>query len=532
MPKWNMKKNFVILLLLIPLLFSLHPDRVYATRVKGNQDFIGLHLDDTATPTETLTPTPTSTPIATPTVTPTASSIPAPSATNYARPLMELISYSSKPDAPKPGDEFTLNMVIKNIGASKGQYIQINFPSDNFIPLGNGGVYTIPDLDVDTSYKIKQTFILSPSSGEGIKTLSIGVSYVDRNGTSYSDKLSLAISVGSQTTTSNYVANTATPTSRPGAGSQLIIKGFSVDPAIIEPGSVFILKMQIENIGDQKATKVSLLFGGGSLSDNGINGSSGNLSIFGLLNSSNIIPLGDIEPGQDVSFNQTVIANNVNTAGAYNLRISFVYFDNKGNKVLDDQMLVLQVMTKPRIMVDFFTPIQSFSNQPTILPLRITNSRPATLYNEKIEISGPGWTIFPPTLLVGKIDGDDSWIAENLSGTSSQIGLTDLNIDIYYYDDFNRVQKLSNPIKIQVQDGAGRSFTDFTPQPGSPGLSPGINSNNPPAMAENSGQAISTNLIFRFILGILGLDSASEPTSGNYQDSLVPNQPIVVSPAP
>jgi hypothetical protein len=536
-----MKKKFLVLLLVLSCWFSLYPKSVFAGNLEQGLRSVAFQSTDVATPTETAAPAATLTPIPPPTETSTSTSVPVPTSTDtpipaalsptaYTRPLMVITSYSSKPSAPKPGEEFTLSVVIKNIGVSTGQYIQVSFPSDNFIPLENGGVFSVPDLEANTSYKIKQNFILSPSIGEGIKTITVGVNYVDHNGTAFSDKLNLAVSVASAATTGYAAAPTATPTTLPGVVAQLNIKSFSVEPAILEPGSVFKLNMQIANIGGQKASKSSMIFGGGSLSGSGIDGSSGNLSVFGLLNSSNIIPIGNIEAGEEIPVSQTVIVNNVNAAGAYNLRISFIHYDDKGGKFLDDQLIVLQIMTKPRIIVDFYTPFQSVLNQPVAIPLRITNSRSTAIYIEKIEIKGDAWDITPPIIQVGKIDGDDNWTVENLTGTALKTGATELIVDIYYFDDFNRVQKISTPINIQILGGLGDSPIAPTAIPGNNSLNDEVN---------NGSQTNPTSIIYRFILGIFGLDS-SVPANNNYLDSLAPSnvqdgqEPtnVSVSPAP
>ena len=515
-----MKKKYRILYLSIALFCSLIPSNVFAHNLEQDRTskvFQGVSTSTstptpTSTPTSTDTPTPTSTPTSTDTPTPTSTptstdtptTIPPPTnvpvlqvpiqvaiATNYARPMISMINYSSMPNIPKPGEEFVLSMDIKTIGVSTGKYIQVSFLSENFIPLENGGLFSIPDLRAGASYTIIQKFILSPSTPEGINIISVDLKYGDVNGSPpFADKLSVAISVGSG------AANN---------GVKLNIRSFSADPALLEPGSQFKLSMQIANIGEQKASDVTMIFGGGSLSGNGAGGSTANLSTFGLLNSSNIIPLGSIEPGVIVDFNQTVVVNNVNTAGAYPLNISFLY---DGDKVLD-QMIVLQVVMKPRIFVDFYDDYSAILNQNTNLPVRITNSRSSAIYIEKIEIHSPAWEVSPSVFQVGKIDGDDQWIPERLSGTSSQVGLTQLTIDIYYFDDFNQIQKISIDYPVEVED----EFLAIAVTPISNENDNGNDSFNSQSEIPETNFTKFMKYFLRIIRGLFGLDS-SNPLAG------------------
>ena len=454
----------------------------------------------------------TPTPIFTMTVSPIPSLVSTftPVVTSYGRPMMVLISYSTSPQVIEPDEEFVLTMVVKNLGTTTGKFIQAAFQGEEILPLENGGIYSIGDLAINTSYRLDQTFVLKAGSSTGTKIVPVTLSYVDPNGDPYTDKFNIVITTGGSPV-SNYVPSTATPTGLPGSGPQVAIRGFSAEPSMIEPGSMFNLKIQIENIGEKEAHKISMIFGGGTLNEMGINGGSGELSTFGLMNSSNLVSLGSLKAGEIREINKMVFVNNVTQAGAYNLRLSFIYYDDKGEKILDDQIISLLVVTKPRLTVDFYSVVNANLGDAVSIPLRINNTRSTPVYLQKIIVTSAGWTFTPQVLVenVGKIEGEDNWLAENLSGVPSQTGLTDINVQVYYYDDFNHIQSIDYTVNLYVQPAIPITLPTGTPDSsGFSPVDPSSQQETTTPQLENPVDKTSTNLFTRFLLGLFGLDSS------------------------
>ena len=84
---------------------------------------------------------------------------------------------------------------------------------------------------------------------------------------------------------------------RPQIKPQLVITGIETDVDPIQPGSIFNLKLSITNLGKVDAKGVTMVLGGGvtprdqtgTQQPGGVSGSSGDLTNFAPLGSSNLV---------------------------------------------------------------------------------------------------------------------------------------------------------------------------------------------------------------------------------------------------
>ena len=105
-----------------------------------------------------------------------------------------------------------------------------------------------------------------------------------------------------------------------------------------------------------------MVLGGGATSTSGsstpvaggVSGSSGELTNFAPLDSSNLVYMGDLKQGASTTLSQKLIVNTSTQPGVYTLKISFVYTNSKGNQVVDDQVITLLVYSLPQVQIDFY----------------------------------------------------------------------------------------------------------------------------------------------------------------------------------
>jgi hypothetical protein len=137
------------------------------------------------------------------------------------RPLILLESSVINTDRLKPGDQFTLDFTLKNVGTSTALNMLVTFgsvqrnnsnggndttnsdssssttttASTSFAPLGSGGTQFVGDLGVDGDVSLTQDFIVSASLESGIYALPITASYTRDDGSNATDTFNATVVV-------------------------------------------------------------------------------------------------------------------------------------------------------------------------------------------------------------------------------------------------------------------------------------------------------------------------------------------------
>ena len=141
-----------------------------------------------------------------------------------------------------------------------------------------------------------------------------------------------------------------------------MITGYETDVDPLQPGSIFDLKIDVTNLGKADAKAVTMVLGGGvSPGDQsgtpqagGVSGSSGDLTNFAPMGSSNLVFIGDIKQGETISTSGTFVTNVSTQPGVYTLKVSYLYSDAKGNRIVDDQVITLLVFSLPQVEISFY----------------------------------------------------------------------------------------------------------------------------------------------------------------------------------
>ncbi|HSL42627.1 MAG TPA: IPT/TIG domain-containing protein [Anaerolineales bacterium] len=429
---------------------------------------------------------------------PTATSAPAP----VVRPQIAVENYRTKPENVQYGQEFTLIVKLRNEGEAQAFNVQATFASSSFLPLRNGGVNIVGDLGANNSKDVDQAMTAS-SYVYGIVSVDMTLSYNDASGTAYTEKFTLNIRASGG---SGVAAATATPTGV--KSSQLVITSYasSVDP--LQPGEQFKLTMTIQNTGNVRAQRVTMIVGGGSSSGSsdgtpqpgGVSGGSGEFTNFAPVGASNVQTLGDLPEGGMVQASQDLIVNVSTNPGAYPMKVTFSYLNDKGEAINDEQVITLLVYGLPSVDISFYRPPDPFFvGQPSMLPIQVVNLGKRTAVLGTMQIESENGMIENGTSLVGSLDAGGYFTLDAMV-IPEQSGPTTLNITIDYTDDFNQARTITHQLEIEVMEAMEE-----------PILEPGMEGGGeimPTPVEENTFQKI-----WRFVLGILGLDSA--PPSNN-----------------
>ncbi len=428
----------------------------------------------------------------------TAASVNLTTTAAFARPLVVVSSYSVSGGAITPGQDFNIKLVLANVGKSPASNLVISFESSDFLPRDTGGVRAITSLGAGNSVEVSQSMASSIDlAGKTIATLAGNLSYTDAAGTAYSEAFTFTVNLNEPV----YYGSSATATPTASLRPQLVVSTYQTNVDPLQPGTIFNLDLEVHNLGNADARAVTMVLGGGVSSGDGsgtpqpggVSGSGGDLTNFAPLGSSNLQYLGDVTSGMTMKATSQLIVNVNTQPGAYPLKLSFVYTDSKGNRIVDDQVITLLVYSLPQVEVSFYRdPGMLFTGQPNMLPLQVTNLGRKSSVLGNMKVTAEGADVTNNTMLVGTLD-PGGYFTLDAQLMPFQAGPLTLNITINYTDDFNQPRLIETKLDVMVEEMP-------TPEPG---MGEGTNGEMPPVVVEET----FWDKVLRFVKGLLGLDS-------------------------
>ncbi len=440
------------------------------------------------------TPTQAPTAIEEQTATPTEEEV-------FSRPVVVIESFSLSKSPVRPGTSFDLVLNFVNSGGSDATNIIVVFDTATFLPQETGGVGSIPWIPPTGDRSLEQQFWASEDLwGDTVGTIVVHVTYTDSGGASYSENFTLSINIEQP----NWVVKpTATPTPMSVIRPQLVIDSYTADVDPLQPGTMFKLQVDVRNLGNANAKGVTMVLGGGSVADNGagtpqagVSGSGSDLSTFAPLGSSNLVYLGDLEQGKTLSSTPRLIVNVSANPGAYPFKVSFVYNDEKGVRIVDDQIITLLVYSLPSVECGFYQDAGIFTaNMPASLPIQVTNLGRKSAVLGTLKVTADNADITNNTALVGALE-PGGYFTLDANYTPFAAGEQVIHLTISYTDDFNQPRVIEQSITIQVEEEMIMP-TEEVP------LGPDGLPLQPEPVEETLGQKI-----LRFLKGLIGLDSA------------------------
>ncbi len=439
------------------------------------------------------------------------------------RPQLNIPSYSINAKYAKVGTVVTLTGVLENRGTTMAYNNNITFEGEGFFPQKNGGVQYIQNISPSGG---KWTFTQDFMVGDALDYVETGVikatvAYLDAAGKAYTDTFSLSIPVTSGV---NYGA-TATPktTNRP----QLVITKNTTDVDPLQPGSIFELSLNVKNLGTTDAKNVVMVLGGGasSVNDSGTPqpGTGADLTNFAPLGSSNIVVVGDVTQGAEVTIKLKLVVNVTTVPGAYTLKTSFAYGDTAGKRYVDDQVITLLVYQLPQVEVNFYRdPGMLTAGMPNTLPLQVTNLGKKSSVLGNMTVSVEGNQVNNNTALVGALDPGGYFTLDSEIMPAVE-GPMEVKVIIPSTDDFNQPREITQTLKVEVMPAPV-----FTPDPN---VGPdGLPINQP--VVETFWAKIG-----RFFKGLFGLDSGVKQPDTTSTGTEVPieggggdSSPVIVGP--
>ncbi len=460
------------------------------------------------------TPTPTPTPTITPTGEPPVS----------GRPLVVFQSYSTSPSTVRPGSDFEIGFRLANAGEVKARNIVVIFTGEGVLPRVNGGVLAAGVLAPGASTNYRQPMSASGGLSAGsLAIVSVQIEYTDEAGTPYSAAFSLSIPIGSVVSPGG-VPGVPKPTATPSIQPQLLISAVETDPLLLKPGTRFSLQLEISNVGGMAAQQVTLILGGGSGSGSpdpeggeqgtgGLTGGGGDFANFAPLGGSNVRFLGSLTAQEKLQANMQLIVNSSTKPGAYPLRLSLSYLDEKGNRLTDEQVISLLVYAPPRLEITTYRPLDPFFvGQPGILPVQVVNLDRNSIMLGRLVVGSAEAMVENGEMLIGFLD-PGGFFTHDAMVFPDRPGPLQVRVQVGYTDDFGDSQFVEQIFDIEVMDAPELPPEGEGPLPGEGEFPIDV-------PAETFWQRV-----LRFVRGFLGLDSAPLAPSG-------PEEPMFEGPPP
>ncbi len=461
-----------------------------------------------------------------PTSTPAPTNTPAPTA--FARPQLVVLSFGASSPQISPDSNLDFEMTVQNAGGSNATNIVAEFVAGDFQPTTTGGIRSLGVLAPGASVRFFQPLYATKDlRGKQIAVQEVKVSYTNTDGTTYSDSFRLTFPVVQPV--NGPAKPTATPTTAPIVRPQLLVTAYRTDVSQLQPGSSFSLELDLQNVGTGPARRVTLIVGGGATSGQpgatqdpnnpgGVTGGGGDFTNFAPLGASNVQSLGDLDPGATFVARQPLIVNSTTAAGAFPMKLTFIYIDAQGKSYQDDQVITMLVYKSPQVEVAFSRdPGVMMAGQPNVLPLQVTNLRKDStiLGNMRVGVaegSAVTATFENNQALIGALEAGGSYPLDATIYPDTP-GTLPLVVTINYTDDFNQPQTITATLDVEVMEA--------------PPVDPNFPPDGPVDPVIPNAQESFTDMLVRFLKGLLGLGSGL-PNSGGGGVIDQPSQPDVI----
>ncbi len=252
-----------------------------------------------APPTDIPTAVPTAQPTSVPTALP-------------GQPSLIVRDFVAIPSTTSPGGAVALNFVLVNQGNRTAQGVSVAIDSGGkFVPAGGRAGSTLPDMPPGSSVQVNLNVLTAMDATEGPTSVPITMSYYDFEGTAYTSKADLSVTVAASEEI-----------------SQVTLVRYEFEPQTAIPGEPVTVRISVSNTGNRLASRVLLRVAGeNSILLAGAQGDS--------------FPLGDIAPGEGVTAELPMIVNPAAEAGPQSQPVTISYTQDTEPKESTTSMTIV-----------------------------------------------------------------------------------------------------------------------------------------------------------------------------------------------
>jgi hypothetical protein len=171
---------------------------------------------------------------------------------------------------------------------------------------------------------------------------------------------------------------------------------------------------------------------------------------FAVLDSSNLIHVGDLMPGETRQLTQRLIVDVYADAGVYTLPLSFQYTDENGEAHMDDQGITLVVDSQPQLKISFYeNPSDLQVGLAGLLPIQVTNMGYQTTLLGDLRLTSTQGTLLDDLAFIGPLESGGSFAldAEIIPATPGNL---EVQVAVDYNDAFGNPQQIVETLSLTV----------------------------------------------------------------------------------
>ncbi|MBN1311989.1 MAG: hypothetical protein JXB30_11280, partial [Anaerolineae bacterium] len=430
-------------------------------------------------------PDPTAAPAATATHVPTA----APTA--FMRPLVSVLSYGASSTVLYPGQDIDFEITLQNTGPIVAKNVIVEFSGNDLLPRDTGGLRAPGDIAAGGTVRFFQPMRVDSGLGGYEAVITIKLSYTDEYGAKYSDSSTLSFNAG------QYAAATATLSLSP----QLILSSYETTPAVLSPGTVFRLDLNLANVSGKAAHQITVDLGTGS-SGSGSSTSSASSAPVAPQNSSDLRYIEAMQPGQQehLSFDMAVSGDAASELA--NLELAISYIDDSNEQHSQTETISLRIETQALLLIHFYNDLPDLLTVGDIieLPIEVINIGENDLNVSIVEVTSEQMSITGGKIYFGPLSGGTSGtvVAE---AQLAQAGTATIIVAVNYLDDFQQPQVFIEEMTLEVE------AKEVMPE--SSGTESGPGSAGEGAPGGDFGGLTLGQRILRMLLGFFGIGTQS-----------------------
>jgi hypothetical protein len=251
----------------------------------------------------------------------------------------------------------------------------------------------------------------------------------------------------------------------------VVVRSYDTDISPLKPGDTFTLELELANLGSRLAKGVRMGMARSATAGQGTSpsGSVVNDAPFAVLESSNLIHVGDLKPGETHQLSQRLIVDVYADAGVYTLPLSFQYTDENGETHVDDQGVTLVVDSQPQLKISFYENPGELPLGPAgLLPIQVTNMGYQTALLGDLRLTSAQGTLLDDLAFIGPLESGDSF-ALDAEIIPTVPGAMEVQVSVDYNDAFGNPQQIVETLQLTVVGEIAPPTTEDTAEENLPG---------------------------------------------------------------
>jgi hypothetical protein len=222
---------------------------------------------------------------------------------------------------------------------------------------------------------------------------------------------------------------------------QLIVAALNAEPARPAPGELFVVELQVRNVGAGDARRLVLRLGDAA-----------GLPPFAPVGASNVHFVPDVAAGATVTISQTLLIDGTAAGGVYRLTVGLDYENAAGEAQSETEVISLLVAARPYLQVALFEPIvepllvgESFE-----IPVEVVNIGRQAVNISTIEVTSDDLDLYEASLYLGPLDAGTSGSLVP-QAVARRPGLAEAAVTVHYLDDLNQDQVITQTLSFTIE---------------------------------------------------------------------------------